>query len=112
MADALRDLKTEKFVDYAAADLSKYKLDAPAIAVTVRIEGGAAQELRISSDGPPNDDQKRRYATVGAVNKIFLLPPGDVAKFDKQIKDFENMPAPASPAMSPPGGMPPGMPPH
>lgn len=102
IADGVRDLQTTKFVNYQATDPAAYKLDAPAIAVTIRPEEGLPVELRISSEGPPNDEEQRRYATIVGTNKVFLVYGSDAAKFDKQIKDMERSDAPApQPAGSP-----------
>ncbi|MCK6483588.1 MAG: DUF4340 domain-containing protein [Phycisphaerae bacterium] len=102
IADGVRDLQTTRFVSYQATDPAAYKLDAPAIAVTIRPEEGLGVELRISSEGPANDEEQRRYATIVGTNKVFLVYGSDAAKFDKQIKDMERSDAPPpQPAGSP-----------
>ncbi len=90
MYDAVRDLSTERYVAYDATDLSGYGLDVGAIRVTVRLEDGSETRLIISDAGPPDDENKRRYAVVEGTGKVFLIAPDDVAKFDKQIQDFRS----------------------
>lgn len=108
VANALRDLLTDRYVVYAGADLKTYGLDAPAIRVAVQVEGAAPAELRISSTGPAADEAKRRYATLGDSGSVFLIGGSEVAKFDKRLKDVQIIEGATPPPMPPPS-LPPGM---
>jgi len=107
LLNAIRDAKVHRYVRYkaAAADLAAYKLDAPANRIVVTASGGRKTELLISADGPANDRDKSRYATVVGSDAIFLLKGADVDKLaKKKLSDFtkSNKPAAAAPSGSTP----------
>jgi len=83
--NALRDLKTKRYIKYAGANPKDYGLDQPAITVAVEVEG-ARNVLATSSMGPQGGD---RYASVSAApDRVFVISAEDVDKFNKQVQDF------------------------
>lgn len=84
----LRDLETQRYVDYAAADLSKYSLGKAIDAVEVSLAGQKIG-IRVSKTGPADDPDDARYAVVAGTQKVFLLKGEQVAKFARKIEDFE-----------------------
>lgn len=83
--NALRDLKTRRYVKYAGANLKDYGLDQPAVSINAQTEDGEAS-LSISSMGPQGGD---RYASsTAAPDRVFVISAEDVGKFVKQVQDF------------------------
>lgn len=102
--DALRDMRLKHYVRYTGANLAEFGLDQPALTVAVETESGSPFELRVSGRGPTDDT---RFATSSAgLDRVFVLAKDDVAKLDKQAKDFQNVPG-GTPPPPPPTG--PGM---
>lgn len=88
IAEALRDLQTDRYVSYNATDLAAYKLAPAEMRITVKTETESRQ-LLIAAEGPPADAAGRRYATIAGTNKVFLINPVEAQKFQKQIKDIQ-----------------------
>lgn len=101
--DELKDIRTHKYISYAAADLAKYGLDSPANKVELVMDGGERIEVLISAKGPEDDADKSVYAAIGGQNKVFLLKPNQVGRFDRKLEDFEKSATAGSP--DGPGGM-------
>lgn len=102
--NAIRDLKTHRYVAYQAADLAKYGLAGQADKVAVVAEGGKRVEILLSATGPAGDPDKSRYAVLADSRAVFLLKGEQVDKFSKKLDDFEKSDAPASPPGGSPGG--------
>ncbi|MFO0973048.1 MAG: DUF4340 domain-containing protein [Phycisphaerae bacterium] len=88
LADTVAGLKTDRYAAYQATDLKPFGLDAPALSIAAKLEGGTTHELRIAGGGPPSDSAGRRYATVMGSGRVFTLSKDDVAKFDQDVKFF------------------------
>ncbi len=94
----LRDMRAKRFIDYGAAELAKYGLDAPARTVTVSLEDGRIIELLMAKTGP-KDDAGSIYAVarvrptttapVAPTHKVFLLERLQANKLNKKLSDFE-----------------------
>ncbi len=84
---ALHDLKVERYASYAAKDLKTFGLDAPALTVTVRLEGKPTLTMLLAK---PDKDGKRNAALKAEPGKIkvFVVTKADVEKFAKKISDF------------------------
>ena len=87
--DALRDLKTGKFVNYHAEDLGQFGLDRPAITVTLTDRRGQDYPLHVAPTGPENDPEQARYATIPGSHKVFLLPLERLGLLNMSLADFE-----------------------
>jgi hypothetical protein len=88
--NTLRDLKTHRFVAYAAEDLGKYGLSGDSADMAkVVLEDGERIEVLISSKGPEGDEDESRYARQAGSSKVFLLKGEQVEKLQKQLDDFE-----------------------
>lgn len=101
--NAIRDARVHRYVRHkaAAADLAAYKLDAPALRVIVVTNGNVRVELLISADGPADDTDKSRYATVVGSEAVYLLKGEQCDKLQKTLADFLKTDKPAPP---PPSG--------
>ena len=84
-----QDVKTHRYVAYAAADLAGFGLDAPAKRFAVRLEDGQELELLVSARGPEGDPDKSRYAAKAGTDKVFLLKGDQAAKLDKELDFFK-----------------------
>jgi hypothetical protein len=85
LLNALRDLKTKRYLKYAGGNPKDYGLDQPAIIVGIETDAGPTA-LSISSMGPQGGD---RYASAAvAPDRVFVLSAEDVGKFNKQVQDF------------------------
>lgn len=104
--NGLRELKTHRFVDYAAADLAKYGLASDTQGLVIGLDTGERTEIRLSKAGPSDDPDKSRYAMLAGSKKVFLLKDDQVKKFSQKLADFEKADKPAAPdtASMPPGG--------
>ncbi|HOW72480.1 MAG TPA: DUF4340 domain-containing protein [Phycisphaerae bacterium] len=111
--NAFREMRTHRFVEYAADDLGTYGLAAEDVdGVNFALKSGQKTELLLSANGPAADADKSRYATLGGTKQVFLLKGDQAVKFEQKIRDFEksaNAPAdnatpPAAPGMGSPGG--------
>jgi hypothetical protein len=100
--NAIKDLKTHRYVAYQAADMGKYGLAGQTSRVSVVAEGGRRVEMLVSVTGPAGDPDKSRYAVLAGSKAVFLLKGDQVDKFTKKIDNFEKS---STPAPSPPGGM-------
>lgn len=87
--NAIRDLKTHRYVAYQAADLAKYGLTGQVDRVSVVADGGRRIEILLSAGGPAGDPDKSRYAALSGSKAVFLLKDDQVAKFTKKLDDFE-----------------------
>jgi hypothetical protein len=105
----LRDLETHRYVDYAAADLSKYALGKALDAVEVSLAGRKIG-IQVSKTGPADDPDDSRYAVVAGTQKVFLLKGEQADKLARKLEDFEksgSQVAPQAPGR-PMGGRMPG----
>ncbi len=84
-----QDVKTHRYVAYAAADLAAFGLDAQARRFSVRLEDGEEIELLISAKGPEGDPDKSLYAARAGTNKVFLVKGDQAAKLDKRLDFFK-----------------------
>jgi len=96
LIDALRDMRTHRFVSYHATDLERFGLDDPAKQVVITLDDGTTYRLLVANDGPDRgEDRRSRYAVVRKGEqdagpwKVFLLKPEQIRKFDKRLSDFE-----------------------
>lgn len=87
--NALRELKTNRYVALDAEDLGAYGLDAPAMAVSVMLADQPAVELAVSGTGPEGDAQRARYARSSGSNRVFLLLPDQLGALSKSVSDFK-----------------------
>lgn len=104
--NGLREIKTHRYADYAAADLAKYGLGDDAYHVTIGSANGSRTEIRLSKTGPAGDPDKSRYAVVAGTRKVFLLKEDQARKLERKLADFEKADKPATPAPSPGAGGP------
>lgn len=87
--NAFRDLRTHRYVDYAADDLSRYGLDKQVDRVAVTADGGKTTGVLVAKTGPQDDPDKSRYAVVDGTKAVFLLKGDQAAKFAQKLEDFE-----------------------
>ncbi|HOJ54746.1 MAG: DUF4340 domain-containing protein [Phycisphaerae bacterium] len=93
--NGLREIKTHRYVDYAAADLAKYGLGDDAQRLVISQENGQRTEILLSKTGPANDTDKSRYAVVVGTKKVFLLKEDQARKFEQKLDDFVKSDKPA-----------------
>jgi len=99
--DAIRDLRLKHYVRYTGANLAEFGLDKPALTVSVQTDAPSPFELRVADRGPTDDT---RFATSSTgLDRVFVLSKDDVAKLDKQAKDFQTGGAPPAAPTPPPG---------
>lgn len=87
--NAVRDLKTHRYVAYQADDLAKYGLTGQVDRVSLVADGGRRIEILLSPTGPAGDTDKSRYAVLSGSKAVFLLKDDQVNKFTKKLDDFE-----------------------
>lgn len=87
--NAIRDLKTHRYVAYQAADMAKYGLGGQVDRVSVVADAGKRIEILLSAGGPVGDSDKSRYAALSGSKAVFLLKGEQVDKFSKKLDDFE-----------------------
>jgi hypothetical protein len=87
--NAVRDLKTHRYVAYQAADLAKYGLTGQVGRVSMLVEGGKRIEILLSATGPAGDSDKSRYAVLADGKAVFLLKGDQADKFAKKLDNFE-----------------------
>ena len=85
----LRELKTGEFVSYHTEDLTEFGLDDPAVEVALTDRLGETHRLQVSAQGPENDPEQSRYATMLGSNKVFLLPLDRLGPLNMTLTDFE-----------------------
>jgi hypothetical protein len=84
---ALNELRAKEYVRYTGAKLADFGLDRPQVAVKAETSDGRLVELLISPTGPAAGG---RYACVAATkDRVFVLTPEDVEKFNKKLQDFQ-----------------------
>ncbi len=98
----VREIKTDRYVDYKAGDLKSYGLDQPALRLSLASSDGQRTSVLISATGPKDDQDKSRYAVVEGQNKVFLLKGEQVTKLDRKLDDFEK--SASGESTPPPGG--------
>ncbi|GMU22642.1 MAG: hypothetical protein AMXMBFR13_27270 [Phycisphaerae bacterium] len=87
--NALREIKTHRYVTYAAEDLGKYGLAGNVWKLIVGLDNGQRTEIVLSNSGPENDPDKSRYAVAAGSKKVFLLKEDQAKKFEQKLVDFE-----------------------
>jgi hypothetical protein len=87
IADALANLKAEKFVKAAAGDLKTYGLDAPRLTVEIRAQGGAQYGLRIGKDAPGGSSV---YACRGADTDVVEIAKATYDTLNKTLADLRS----------------------
>jgi len=85
----IRELKTEKYVSYSAADPGTYGLGAEAGRIAVKLNSGQQVEVLVSKDGPQGDANNSRYAMLANTKKVFLLSGEVAGKCERKLEDFE-----------------------
>jgi hypothetical protein len=89
VVNAFNKLRTHRFVNYSAEDVSAYGLDDPAHRVRIVLEGDRQHELLLSAQGPAEDADQSRYAMLAGSSKVFLLKGEQAAKFAQKLEDVE-----------------------
>lgn len=85
----IKDLKTERFIAYGAADLAAYGLDQPWRSLVLELEDQTEVGLVVSPGRCEKDADKRHYAAVRGGADIFLLPDDAVERFVIDLAEFE-----------------------
>ena len=88
----IKDLKTQRYVAYGAADLATYGLDTPQHTVRVEFDDGAEQGLAVSEQVCEEDRQKRHYAAVAGSADVFLISQAEVRRFEIDLSEYEANP--------------------
>jgi len=86
---AFRGLRTHRFVDYDAEDVSAYGLGDSADRVRIVLKDGKKYEILLSAKGPAGDPDHSRYAMLAGTRKVFLLTGEQAAKFAQKLEDVE-----------------------
>jgi hypothetical protein len=86
----LADLRTERFVEYAAADLSSYGLTSPEREAVVQMSEGSRHVLRVSSRQGKRAGNGGFYAAVENRDGVFLLTADAVGRFDVSLDALES----------------------
>ncbi len=87
LLDHLKGLRALKYERYSGADLARYGLDSPALALRVAFADGSSSVLMVSADGPSGGD---RYANVSShEGRVFVLKAQDLKNLQKKITDFQ-----------------------
>lgn len=84
----IRDLKTHRYVDYAAADLGAYGLNGDVDRVEVALTDGRRIAIHLAPTGPEGDPDASRYAALAESDKVFLLTGEQAEKFTRRLDDF------------------------
>jgi hypothetical protein len=102
--NVFRDLKTHRYVAYAAKDLAKYHLESDIDRMSVSLNTGEKLEIVLAKVGPDNDADKSRFAMRAGTQRVFLLKGDQAVKFGQKLEDFEKSAAKpgATPGMMPP----------
>lgn len=87
--NAIRDLKTHRYVAYETADMARYGFAGQTDRVSVLTEGGDRIEILLSAAGPTGDPDKSRYAALAGSKAVFLLKGDQVDKLARRIDSFE-----------------------
>ena len=85
----IKDLKTERFIAYGAADLAAYGLDQPWRSLVLEIDDQTEVGLVVSQGRCEKDADKRHYAAARGGADIFLLPDDAVDRFVIDLAEFE-----------------------
>ena len=86
--EQMKNLKTRRFVEYNATNLSSYGLDSPGQRIFFEMEGGGAYELLVSKM-PFRGEGQRYYATVAGTNRIFVIDPSTLDRGVISLSHFE-----------------------
>jgi hypothetical protein len=105
---AIVDLAPVRFVEYAAADLAAYQLDAPETVISLTLDDKTQHELLVAQTGPDNDDIKGKYAVLKGTNKVVVIKDEALAALNKTLADFVKSDDTAAAPAGPPGGFQPG----
>lgn len=82
----LRDLKTQRYVVHAAADLAAYDLTNPAVEARITLEDGTEKWVAIAARTAPTDAARSNYATSSDnVGTVFLLTPDMKARLQPDL---------------------------
>ena len=88
MLTSLEKLEADEVVVEQAASLAEYGLDAPGRTVTAVVEGAAAP-LSVQF-GAKSPDGASVYAKTASAPKVYLVPRGSRARFDKKPFDLRD----------------------
>jgi len=88
----VRDLRTQRYVRHAEADLSAYGLSAPSHEVMVTLDDGSSQVLWVSAKKGDDGTDKGHYATVEGRSGVFLLTADSLQRFEVSLDDLEEIP--------------------
>ena len=85
----IRDLRTPRYVRYAADDLAAFGLSAPAHEVTVSLEDGTDHTLLVSNVKGNDGTENGFYAMMKNRGDVFLLPTDATKRFEVSLEDLE-----------------------
>lgn len=85
----VRDLRTDRYVRYVVDELAAYGLAEPAHEVTVTLDDGTSQTLRVSARKSAHPDEGGVYATVQEGDGVFLLSEASLSRFQVSLDELE-----------------------
>ncbi len=85
----VNDLRTTRYVSYAAEGLDAFGLSTPYHEVTVELADGTTRILRVSTQVCQRDPDKGLYAVVEGKTGVFLLTSETVKRFEVSIGELE-----------------------
>lgn len=96
--NGLRDLKTHRYVEYAAGDMGLYSLAGDDVdQVSFELKDGEPVVIKVAGAGPPGDADQSRYATRAGSEEVFLLKKDQASKFRQKLEDIEKKDAAFAP---------------
>lgn len=85
----LREIRTHRYVDYAAPELGRYGLLEGTDRVSIGLQDARRIEVIVSAAGPEGDADQSRYAALAGKNEVFLLKKDQADKFRQKLEDVE-----------------------
>jgi len=85
----LGDLRTPRYVEHAAADLSSYGLISPRREAKVTLTDGTEHVLSVSKQRGRQGSESGFYSAVEGRDGVFLLTPDSIKRFDVRLESLE-----------------------
>lgn len=86
----IRDLKTQRYVVHAGADLAAFDLTNPSVEARIGLEGGAEKWVAIAARTAPTDAARSHYATSSDnIGAVFLLTPDMKARLQPDLSQLQ-----------------------
>jgi hypothetical protein len=81
----LKDLKPARYAAYSASDLATFGLDQPQYELTVTLDDGKKERMRVTAKNPTGGGH---FAVMNESHDVFILPGDSLARFAIKPADF------------------------